>query len=1300
MPSAIRPALTPILLPLLAFALVLGFAASPAKAQDNAIVTGVVTDPSGAVVVNAKVTLTNPSISFSMTKTTNASGVYEFVNVPPASNYSLAFSAAGFSTLTLGKITVNVGNKETRDAKLQVGATGMSIEVTASAAETLNTTDATVGSNIDGDRIQELPNIFVNNAAQYLALAPGVTPDGSVTGTRSDQTNITLDGLDVNDQRGGFSFYTTINTPLDSTQELKVTTTGDDATYGHSAGGQMELVTKSGTNTFHGQLFEYNRLSNYAANDYFNNLQGVPNPQYILNQFGGDVGGPIVKNKLFFFFSYNGLRLVQPTQILETVPMPSFYNGQLNYCNQVDSNGNCTNYVLTPTGSATVTNSVANLDPCTAADTCPSWGPGADPNLLSMLQTRPYPPLPNNSGAGDGINTSGYYFVAPLRQPQNTYVVRLDYQATTNHRLFARGTWENGKGGIGGVNVVVFPGDPNPSESYQDHSRALVGGDTWTISPTMTNQVSFGETTQINYFEINYKPTFPNSLGFFDGFIGQNVITNPYLGLNEQFPVVPVYQGRDTFTWLRGRHVLQLGGMFSPVIFKSGNLTDTNGYNVGIGGFLTGLTGAQRPSDFMGNSSEWDRLYTTILGRYSGISSGYNYDLAGNPLPQGIVPIRDYHATQYEVFAQDSWKVRPDLTVTYGVRWQFHKPLTEVNGYEAIQNQSPQSIFTVRQAEAAQGISGPYAVPFLTYSPGGKTNHAPGYYQPSYGNYGPRIGIAYAPSATDGVLGHLLGDHKTSIRLGFGIDYDNNLIGQGFELDETSFLFSNSPTTNYGNLATDPRFTCASPCNTANLNAAFPAPVPPGTAPRPAFTPNLDANGFPIGFFNGGFGQGEMFNFDPNYKTPYEMHFTFGIQRELPGNWLLEADYIGKFGRRLTALGDPAQTLNFVDKTSGQSFYNAFGLVEQQVQANPGAISNPTLITQEQPWFLNQVNAALAPSGLTCASIGLTCTQVALALGGFYFYDGDASSLILSLADYHGLSAGNNLYPPGFNLEQGLLLPNVGLLAQDGAAGYIGNFSASDYNALQVRVNHRMSHNLTMELNYTYSHSIDNDSGVQNNLITFASSEICDLRNLRVCRGSSDFDHRHLLASNFEYALPIGRGMWLASGTPKALDEVIGGWHVSGIFTAYTGSPFKIDSGAYTIDFTQTQPAVFIGPWSAVAKGIHQVPQSSGPPVVQFFKNETNAIGAFTAPIAGGPGNRNIISGPGFWDLDFALLKDFKLPWEGHKIQFRTDAINVFNHVNFSNPSNALIINPVPFGTITSDVNGPRLLQLGLRYIF
>lgn len=1245
------------------------------QAQDNSSLTGVVTDPSGASVPDASVTLANASIGYTQTKTTNGIGVYEFSNVPPASGYSLTVTKVGFSTVTLDKIILNVGNKETRDAQLQLGDTKVSIEVTSAPTETLNTTDATMGSNIDGNRIQDLPNSLVNSAANYLYLAPGATQTGEVTGTRSDQTNITLDGLDVNDQRGGFAFTTTVNTPLDSIQELKVTTMGDDATYGHSSGGQMELVTKSGSNDFHGQLFEYNRVTAYTANDYFNKLNGVPNPQLIRNQFGGDLGGAIIKNKLFFFFSYNGLRQVAPEQNYRVVPMPAILTGQMNY---VNTGGNV---VTTPVSGP---NSLAALDPL---------GIGADPDLLSFFQTRGYP-APNTTAVGDGLNTSGFYFVSPVRNADNTFTGRVDYQISTNHRLFVRGTWDKSLDGQGAVQI--FPQDPNPGQSYVDHSRSWVVGETWTVSPTMTNQASFGETNQTVAFVVNYKPTSPSSLSFFNGFYGGSVFQDPYLGLNEQFPVVPVYQGRDTFTWVRGKHILQFGGVISPTIFKSGNLTDTNSYDLGIGGNLTGLSDAQRPSDFGGDPSEWDRVFKAVLGSYSSASSGYNYDLAGNPQPQGGIPIRDYHSTQYELFAQDSWSVRSDFTLTAGVRWQFHKPLTEVNGYEAIQNQTPFSIFSTRLANAENGVSGFDAAPLITYRLGGSANHAPGYYKPSYNNFGPRIGMAYSPSATEGLLGKLFGNRETSVRAGFGVDFDNNLIGQGFELDETSFLFSNTIPANYGggipasDLATDPRFVCPNPCTGPGLAAALPSPLPPGTTPRPTFTPNLDGNGNPIGFFNGGFGQGAFFNFDPNYKTPYEMHFSFGIQRQLPGDWLLEADYVGKLGRRLPALGDPAQTLNFKDAASGQAFYTAFGAVQKQIQS--GAAVTP------QPWFENQMGAALAQYGYTCLSAATlfgasNCTQLAtLFASGFYFYNGDASSELLSLADFSGLSGVTG---------QGLLLPNVGLLSQNGAAGFIGNYSSSNYNALIIRVNHRVSHNLTVELNYTYSHSIDNDSGVQNALVDFSTSEVCDLRNLRVCRGSSDFDHRHVIASNFEYELPFGQGKWIGHDSSKLKNELIGGWKVSGIFSAYSGAPFKIDSGAFTIDFTQTQPMVFIGTNADTKSGIHQVVTGGGAPnTVQYFNNVTNAQNAFTYPIAGGPGNRNVVSGPGLWDLDTALLKDFQMPWsESHKLQFRVDAINVFNHVNFSNPASSFN-NLATFGNITSDVNGPRVVQLGLRYMF
>jgi hypothetical protein len=428
------------------------------------------------------------------------------------------------------------------------------------------------------------------------------------------------------------------------------------------------------------------------------------------------------------------------------------------------------------------------------------------------------------------------------------------------------------------------------------------------------------------------------------------------------------------------------------------------------------------------------------------------------------------------------------------------------------------------------------------------------------------------------------------------------------------------------------------------------------------------------------------------------MTITAGFQRELPGDWFVAATYVGRLGRRLTALGDPAQTLNFKDAASGQFLYAAFGAVQKQIQNNV-----PFTGVTNQPWFENQMTAALAQSGNTCASAGntltggqfpgLSCTQLAAGLAGGAFDIGDVSTVIQTLADNHNVSG---------TIQQGLLLPNVGLLAQNGAAGFIGNFSSSNYNALVLQVNHRLSHNLTMQANYTYSHSIDNDSGIQNALIGFDTAEICDLRNLRVCRGSSDFDQRHILVASFEYQLPIGEGQRFLHDSSKWLDLLVGGWKFSGIATAYSGNPFKVDSGAFTIDFTQTQPGVFIGNKSDIKGGIHQVPsgQPGVAPTVQYFANVDNAQGAFTFPIAGGPGSRNVATGPSFWNLDFAMLKDFKMPYaESHRLQFRVEAFNIFNHVNFANPG-TLLTSPDTFGAISQDRNGARQVQLALKYSF
>jgi carboxypeptidase family protein len=1268
---------------------------SVAHAQANASITGLVTDQSGAVVPGASIKVTNASTGSNYFGKTAGDGTYRIEDVPPGPGYSLTVTKDGFQQLTVNNLYLPVGTATTQDVKLALGTISQKIEVTApGGAGSLNTTDSSLGTIVEGDRVQDLPSLFVNSAAALLVLAPGVisgatdtSQEGATTGTRADQANITLDGLDINDERIGQAFVTVINTPLDAVQELKTTVAGDDSSYGHSAGGQVELVTKSGTNELHGEAYEFNRVKAYAANDYFNNLFGLPIPPLIRNQFGGDIGGPIVKDRLFFFFTYNGLRQKASQQIDQVVPLPAMRNGQLNYIN---TGGTVSTTPLTGP------NSLVALDPS---------GIGADPALLSFFNSRPYPMF-NNLGVGDGLNTGGYEFAAPTTRNDNTYVGRVDFKISKNNALFARGTWDRSvDSDDANFDVQTFPGDPVVG-TIVDHSRSWVIGETWTATPNFINQASFGETNQTLVFPTTFEPTSPNLLSFF--FFTGNLVSPPYdvdiggnASLNQQFPIVLVYQGRDTVTWSRGKHTLQFGGVIRPIVFKSGNLTDYNTQTVGLGGFLNTLDGdpALRPSDidlgFTAAVNEYDQMFGLILGRYAAVSAGYNFTKDGTPIPQNTISNRDYHGTEYEFFAQDSWKIRSDLTMTYGLRWQFHAPLAEVNGFESVPDLGGQQIFTIRQNDAALGITGPNAVPFLSYGLGGPANHAPGYYRPQYTNFAPRLGIAYSPAAKDGFLGRFLGDRKSSIRAGFGINYDVNLIGEGFELDETSYLFANDFVQNFGQSGAavaflpvaaggDPRFT--------GINALPPGPAA-SPSPRPTFSPNIDANGLPIGFNDGGFGTGEVLNFDPNYTTPYEMNFNLSFQRELPGNWFLDVGYLGKLGRRLTAVGDAAQTVNVKDPTSGQFLYTAFANVQTELDTG-ATITN-------QPWFENQLGSWIAQEGLgTCANAGvllgdgggLSCTQLAVAQAGNPWSIGDVSSTLLDLAESQ----------PTHNLEKSILPYNDGLLAQVGAAGFIGNYGSSNYNALVLKVNHRTSHNLAMEFDYVYSHSIDNDSDVQNSAVLFESSgvaEVCDLRNLRVCRASSNFDARHVATANFEYGLPFGRGQWLGHGSSRAIDELIGGWKVSGIFTAHTGFPYKVDSSTFPIDFTQSAPAVFVGTPQDLKANPHVV-QINGGPAVEYYANQANALGAWAFPFGGGTGDRNFARGPGFWDLDFAVLKDFTMPWsDSQKLEFRGEAFNFLNHTNFS-PPGASLFAPATFGTINSDVNGPRNFQLGLKYTF
>ncbi|HKO96428.1 MAG TPA: carboxypeptidase-like regulatory domain-containing protein [Pyrinomonadaceae bacterium] len=1245
-------------------------------------VTGIITDTTGSVIPGAEVKLTNTRTSSELVTKTDDGGVYRFSQVQPSEGYLLSVTSPGFQTLELGNIALRVGTVETHNLQLSPGQVTESVLIQDQGGATLNTTDASIGNVIDTRRMAELPVQFRGSPAALMGLQPGVIGDnvgtgatnrvGSVTGSRADQGNITVDGIDANDQATGQAFATTGNAPIDAIQEFRTTSANPAASEGRSSGGQIQLITKSGSNQFHGSLREFNRTALTAANSFFNNRNGVERPQLTRNQFGGSLGGPLYlprfgeggpsvmggKDKLFFFFDYEGRRDARGISYLRIVPLAHVRAGGLAYLNNTagcttDARLNTAPQCITTLSSA----QVRALDPLLV---------GVNPNLLSFINQR-YPTA-NDLTAGDGINTGGFRFNAPSRRADNNYTGRVDWKITDQQRMFGRVSKISAlqTDTVNATSVAQqFPGDPETSQiSTGDY--AWVVGHNWVPTPSVVNNITVGLTKSILGFPNNFDPSFPQSYSF-------GLITDPYASFATQDRTVPVWTFRDDLSWTAGSHSFQFGGSVKTIDQQTKLVSDFNYPLVGLGGnltgFGTGVTGTSlRPAN-IGNGAvqreNYDTAFSFLLGTIPSVSTLFNYDSAGVVQPLGTGKARDWRYDEYEFYAQDSWKMRNDLTLTYGVRWHIYPAPYERNGAQSIQNVDYESLINLRIANGAAGIAGPSSEPFLVYELGGKANDARPFYANDWNNFAPRLSFAYNPSVQSGWLGKLLGDRKTVIRGGATMTYDRPGGGITFLQDQNSHIFDTFITTNLPvpnariALLTMPRFVDV---NTVPLTNTAPAVTVP-------FTP----------FVAGGEGFGtatQQTNYavDPNFKVPYSFQYSFGFQRELPGNFILEASYVGRQGRKLFTLADAAQIIDFKDQASGQFMIAAFNNLQSQIESG-GPI---TAI----PWFENQMGpTVLANYGATCGAFGLgsNCTQLVANFLNHLIVIGDTADSIQAL------------------YANALIRPNVGLSSQFGTNAFVTNKGSSSYNGLLVSLRKRFSQGMQFDVNYTFSNSIDNQSTVVNT--TTSGGLICDVTNLRVCRGPSDFDIRHLFNVNGIFELPVGRGRAFASDAPGWLDTIIGGWQVSGIFTARSGLPFSLATvswpRSFIFDGANGVPAVISGNAAALRASIHDAPGGT----IQFFADPAAALAAVEYPRHGEIGNRNTLRSTPFWNLDTAVLKNFKLPWsENQRIQLRWEAFNAFNHHVFGLPDRD--IGSTTFGQVTTSQSVERVMQFGIRWDF
>jgi hypothetical protein len=1268
----------------LASILVLALLAVTGYAQSGGTtVRGVIKDPQGNLVSGATVTITDPSKNFSRTQQTNQDGAYVFTAVPPGT-YNLEITAQGFKTASASGLQALVDTPTVRDVQLEIGAVSETVDVTSTAEAAINTSDATIGNSFERKRIVELP-LNANNVVGLLSLQPGVSRSGAVNGGRADQSNITLDGVDVNEQQDGLdvvtdeAFASVLRVTRDSLQEFRVTTTNPNAEQGRSSGAQVSLVTRSGSNQFHGSLFETHRNTVTTANDFFNNAAGVERPQLLRNIFGGSIGGPIKKDRAFFFFTYEGFREATATSVVREVPLPTLGQGIVRFRTESgESDPGC------PAGTPSGVNCLTP-DEIQAAYQAFNGdsGPGINPQTLAVLAAAAQRYPANDTTVGDGLNTSGFRFNARTPTRLNTYIARFDFNLTNNQTLFLRGNYQNDlvtravytspDCSVGGDNIQCFP--DTPALQTWNHPKGLAVGHVWTINPSLVNRFNYGLT----------RAAFTQGGDSTENQVNFRFIFSPSGFRRTLSRTTPVHNFVDDVSWVRGNHTYGFGGNVRLITNNRNSLGasfDSAIINPSFYNF-SGDVIIDPFSDFESSSDLRDAL-ASVIGRYSQYSANLVYDANGQLQPVGTATDRAFATQEYEGYFQDSWRMRPNFTFNYGVRWSTSTPVYERHGLQVVPNVNLTDYFNERRASANNGV--PFTDP-ISFILGGKVNNAPGYYKQDWNNFAPSISFAWSPN-----LGKFLGkDGKAVIRSGFRVTYDRigSQLAVNFDLNNlagfTSARNINANTFDVVEGQLGPLFTGFNP-DVRTL------PFPGASGPIPT---SLQ---FPLTVPSDEDQRIEV-SLDQGITTPYNYSFNFSYARELGKGLSVEASYVGRWARNLLASRDIMQLNNIRDPQSGLSYYDAINALVNFRYANREINSIPDI-----PFFNNMFpfmpqwwgDTSLSPTQAAYAFIAPE------AVGGADIVDYTFLQLLwddspnCTTCPFGGGPAkfNNMFYQPQF-----------------GALSAFSTVAHSNYNSLQVSVRQRLRDDITFDFNYTYGHSLDNASGLQSSN-SYGSAFIVNALSPDENYATSDFDARHIINANWVVGLPFGRGKRFFGNSGGVTEQVFGGWQTTGIFRWNSGLP---------ITQAPFDCCVWATNWNVQSNGVRVQPIQSSPTrngangTPNLFSDPVAAYRSWRPARPGEVGDRNVLRAPGYISLDMGLYKSFKIK-EGQALQFRWEVFNVTNTQRFDGATIAdLSLGADPFlgGNPTSDfgkftstqaplneTKAGRVMQFALRYTF
>jgi len=1207
-----------------------------AQTATTARVQGVVTDAQGGVVAGATVTLINRATKFEKSDSTNSEGRYAFPNIEPG-GYEITVVAQGFRNFAVSQVKAEVSKVTTVDVSLQPGGSNEQVSVTATGEAQLQKDDSSVGAVIDQNRISRLPNAD-RQATSLLTLQPGITTGGESTGARADQNAFILDGVDVSDNVIGLPFKTVIGVTAESLDELRVTVANPNATFGRAAGSQVTLVTKRGTNQWHGSLYEYHQDAALNANTWDNNVNGLKRPPLVDNRYGGSVGGPIWRDKLFFFMNYEGRRLPGTRKITRIVPTDSLKAGILKF---QDASGG-----------------IITVDP----GTFDPRGIGANPAILHALALMP---SPNTTSAGDGLNTSGFTANFPSNLKDDFGVLRLDYQLSNNWSIVAKGaTQEVRQTDAFQADLVNLKGGNNLPSKPRNLTFAGIG----TLRANLVNEFRYGYIMDNEVFDA-ISPTTIAGFNVPVDIAGANTTT--FL-LDQPIDVdtqrarrqsirSSTHQFVDNATWTKSTHTIQFGADFRKINtfhFRDDKVVgsvSTPVAEIGASGNVV-IPPSQRPANLQPQDvGRYNQLYASLLGIVDRVSYLAVRDANLQPLPVGTGLINDTILHHWEFYATDVWRMKPSLTLSYGLMYQWHTPPTDTQGRQSIMvykdtGKLVDAIDYLRQKKAA-AENGDIFNPDLAYIPI-KESGRDGVFDINRKDFSPRVSLAWQPSFRDGWLGKLFGERKTVIRGGYALTFDRAntvatvivpMLGVGF----AQTLSVLGPKNSHG----DPL--------RAGIDGDIPVPV--NTAAHSPIVPDKP------------FGELLSFLDNPKLLDPRNHGIDFTIQRELPWKMLIEIGYVGRLGRELyQSYNLNSDPYFFKDKASGQTFAQAFDAVATALRTS----GTP----HAQPWFENQ----LFPGATDILAGAFTGDFIA----------GNLNNVWNLGVDFFG--------PAPYNNQQALDL------------FFRANGGRSNYHAMVLSLHKRASAGLTFDMHYTLSKSLDQVGAVQNSAGELASSFFPDIE-----YGPSFYDRTHAFNANFVYDLPFGKGRrfsvgnkldrlvggWyfsgiyhFESGQPLQVTQNLSGQTFGGTVI------FGYGTGAIPTGHVST------GHFDGV-KGSGNI--GTGGQGKNLFSDPEAAYNSFRAALLSedGRAGRGVLRGLSHWQLDWSVGKQTKLT-ERVAFQLSFDFFNIFNHPNFLDPAPNLE-DKTNFGAITTQIvpnpNGfplaqtfyrPRAIQIGARIQF